>query len=264
MNIGHVRESAEFVREHLTSAPAMGLVLGSGLGEFADSLPHRTVIQTSDIPHYPASTVEGHKGRIVAAQLDTKSIIAFQGRIHFYESGSLNTVLYPIRVAHELGIRTLLMTNAAGGMNRSFKAGDLMIITDHINFTLTRPVSFPAWAARQPVYSAELIEKAERAAASGGIPVKKGVYVGLKGPTYETASEVEMLYRLGGDAVGMSTVFEASLASALGMEVLGISCITNLATGISPAKLDHAEVTEVGNRVKGTFAKLVTSIIGLI
>ena len=265
MNDAQVKESVAYIREHSTLAPKIAVVLGSGLGEFADELPSRTALSTSHIPHYPLSTVEGHKGKLVFARLCEKPILAFQGRIHFYESDNLETVLYPIRVAHKLGIKTLIVTNAAGGVNRMFNAGDLMILTDQINFTLERPgaASFKSFSPKE-VYSLALMEKAEFAAKANDIIVRKGVYVGLRGPSYETAAEIEMFRRLGGDAVGMSTVFETSLASSFGMEILGISCITNLATGIGSSKLSHAEVTEVGNRVKKTFAKLVSATINLI
>ncbi len=278
MNELHVRESVEYIREHCRLAPMglaplglapMGLapriavILGSGLGDFADNLPNRTAISTSDIPHYPVSAVEGHKGCLAFATLNNKPILAFQGRLHFYESNSLDAVLYPIHVAQKLGIKNLIITNAAGGLNRTFLPGDLMIITDQLNMTLQR---LPGFSTKNPapVYSPQLIAKAEEAARANAITVRKGVYVGLKGPSYETASEVEMFYRMGGDAVGMSTVFETSLAASFGMEILGISCVTNLGTGISSTKLSHGEVTEVGNRVKKTFAMLVSSTIGLI
>ncbi len=260
-----LEESVAYVRKYAKLSPSIGIILGSGLGDFVDELPESTSIATSDIPHYPVSTVEGHKGKLVFALLGKKPILAFQGRTHFYESNTLDTVLYPIRLAHQLGIKTLIVTNAAGGLNRTFSNGDLMILTDQINFTFQRVVNIPARKESSTrIYTSRLIDKAEQGAAENGIVVRKGVYVGLKGPSYETAAEVEMCARLGGDAVGMSTVFEASLASSLGMEVLGISCVTNLATGISPTKLNHAEVTEVGNRVKKTFARLVSSTIELM
>jgi purine-nucleoside phosphorylase len=265
MNESHVNESVAYIREHCSHAPRIAIVLGSGLGDFADNLPHRTALSTADIPHYPVSTVEGHKGKLVFATLNGKPLLAFQGRIHFYESRDLETVLYPIHIAHALGTKTLIVTNAAGGVNRNFQPGDLMILSDHINFTLQRaPRRFTSAAPGKPIYSPALIAKAEQAARANAINVRKGVYIGLKGPSYETASEVEMLARIGADAVGMSTVIETSCAAALGMDVLGISCITNLGTGISATILSHAEVTEVGNRVKATFAALVAATIELL
>ncbi len=260
----NIAESVRYIRSITGASPKTGIILGSGLGDFADAIQGALRIPTTDIPHYPKSTVQGHKGFLVFAKLDGTEILAFQGRKHFYESASLDTVLYPILVASELGIRSLLITNAAGGINRTFVPGDLMILADQINLAFQRP---PAWfppTNSSQVYSSRLIGLAEKAAADNRILVRKGVYVGLKGPTYETASEIQMLTRLGGDAVGMSTVFEASLASRLGIEVLGISCITNLGTGISTTKLSHEEVTEVGNTVKHTFARLVAATIRMI
>lgn len=260
----YIEESVQYIRSITGASPKAGIILGSGLGDFADGLEQVARIPTGDIPHYPKSTVQGHKGFLVFAKLDGIDILAFQGRKHFYESGSLDTVLFPVLVAHSMGIRTLLITNAAGGINRTFVPGDLMILGDQINLTFEHT---PAWfpeSNRAPVYSSRLINLAEKAARDNGILVKKGVYVGLKGPTYETASEIQMLSRLGADAVGMSTVFEASLASRLSMDVLGISCITNLGTGISPTRLSHHEVTEVGNTVKHTFARLVASTLRML
>lgn len=260
-----IEESVQYIRRHAPRAPHIGVILGSGLGDFAESIKTRTEISTHDIPHYPRSTVEGHKGKLVFTSLSGKDLLLLQGRVHFYESDSLATVLYPIRVAHSLGVRTLIVTNAAGAVNRSFLAGDLMIITDHLNLTNAHPIAAGDQQNRDySPYSNHLIQKAISAAERSGILVRSGVYAGLKGPSYETAAEIEMISRMGGDAVGMSTVLEVSLASQLGMEVLGISCITNLGTGISPARLSHSEVTEVGNRVKETFARLVSSTIALI
>ncbi len=257
-----VSASVQFIREHTKLKPRVAIILGSGLGDFADSLPERTTISTEDIPHYPRSSVEGHKGKLVFAALDGVPILAFQGRIHFYETNNLGPVLYPIYLAHDLGIELLIVTNAAGGINRTFNAGDLMIITDHINLTFARFVGNQAErSAARSIYTHSLITLAEDVAVANRIAIRRGVYAGLKGPSYETAAEIEMLHRLGADAVGMSTVFETSLAASLGMRVLGISCITNLATGISGSRLSHEEVTEVGRRVRQTFARLLTAII---
>ncbi len=258
-----IGESVAYIREHTASLPSIGIVLGSGLGDFVDGLTNKTAINTADIPHYPRSTVEGHKGKLVFGSMGTrKDVLAFQGRVHFYESNSVETVLYPIRVAHRLGVKTLLVTNAAGGVNRGMRPGDLMVITNQINLTgiqLTYPLGYEA--GHKPLYNRRLIEITSDIAEANGLAIRKGVYAGLKGPSYETASEVEMVHRIGGDAVGMSTVLEVSLASQLGMEILGISCITNLGTGIGKEKLSHTEVTEVGNRVKTGFALLLSRII---
>jgi purine-nucleoside phosphorylase len=255
-------ESLAFIREHTNARPTIGLILGSGLGDFTDTLQITASAATKDIPHYPVSSVEGHKGKLVFATLGRKEFVAFQGRVHFYESNSLDSVLYPIRIAQRLGVKILLVTNAAGGLNRSFAPGDLMVITDQLNLTLGQSASISDQRnSRKSLYTNRLVKLAIRVAEDVGVVVRAGVYAGLKGPTYETAAEVEMVHRIGGDAVGMSTVLEVSLASELGMEVLGISCITNQGTGIGRSKLDHAEVTEVGNRVKSTFERLVRAIV---
>lgn len=257
-----VATSVRYIREHAPITPKIGLVLGSGLGDFADALPRSVSLSTVDIPHYPVSSVEGHKGRLVFAVHPGQPLLAFQGRIHFYESNDTYSVLYPIHVANGLGIRTLVITNAAGGINRAFNPGDLMLITDQINLTgLKIPRPYPSDRPAIPVYSLELIERVSRLASENNISLKRGVYAGLKGPSYETASEIEMIHRLGGDAVGMSTVLEAALAVRFGMKVVGISCITNYATGIATLKLNHAEVTDVANRVKATFSNLISLIV---
>lgn len=257
-----IDESVAYIRELTPAAPRIAVVLGSGLGDFADSLDQRIAIPNSSIPHYPVSTVQGHRGHIVFGGSGKKRILAFQGRIHFYESANLDIVLYPIHVAQKLGIELLIVTNAAGGVNRTFRPGDLMLITDQINLTL-EPYSFPLSRSTN-VYDRSLNETARECAHDLGLDLKEGVYVGVKGPSYETASEVEMIHRIGGDAVGMSTVFEASLAAVLGVKVLGISCITNLATGIGGSKLSHEEVTEVGKQVRTQFAGLLTRIIAAV
>ena len=257
---GQVEESVGYIRRQTPFHPQTAVILGSGLGDFADGLPDSTSIPTSSIPHYPIPTVPGHKGRLVFGSVGGHPIVALQGRIHFYESRDLNTVLYPIHVAFELGVRNLLITNAAGGVNRTFSPGDIMVITDQINLTLERP-SIPRGTRSADLYDREFVKKALVEAERLGIPLMQGVYAGVKGPSYETAAEIDMIARLGGDAIGMSTVFEVLLANALQIKVLGFSCITNFATGITTQKLNHAEVTEVGNRVKSTFSRLLTAII---
>jgi purine-nucleoside phosphorylase len=255
-------DPVRFLRSKLPATPDIALVLGSGLGDYAESLPHRVIFPSGAIPSYPRSTVPGHRGQIVYAELAGRKVIAFQGRIHLYECNDLSMVLFPVAVAAELGARTLIVTNAAGGINRQFSPGDLMLITDQIDLTFHGP---PIGSTRgRDMFDARLTGEAMRLAAARGLPVKRGVYAAVKGPSYETAAEVEMIHRLGGDAVGMSTVKEVALGSALGMSVLGISCITNKATGIGGSKLDHAEVTEVANRVKIAFANLLTDCISHI
>ena len=241
--------------------PEVALVLGSGLGDYADGLTGRTSFPTADIPHYPVSTVEGHRGALVFAELGGRSLLAFQGRIHLYECNDQTMVLTPILIAAGLGVTTLVVTNAAGGINREFAPGDLMLITDQIDLMLERmPAGIPS-SRHVRLYDENLTARAEELALKRGIPVRRGVYAGVKGPSYETAAEVEMIHRFGGDAVGMSTVKEVLCASELGMKVLGISCITNKATGIGAARLDHAEVREVAGRVRRDFALLLTDVI---
>jgi purine-nucleoside phosphorylase len=260
----HIQESVAFVRGVTDLRPTIGLVLGSGLGDFADTLPGNVSIDAASIPHYPASTVEGHRGRLVFSRLPSGTItLAFQGRVHFYESRNIDTVTFPLRLAYALGVRTLLITNAAGGINREFSPGDLMLITDQLNFTwenTLRTITGPSRTGRQ-LYDPVLRERAEAIASSLGLQIRTGIYAGVKGPSYETAAEVEMIRRVGGDVVGMSTVFEVHLASAHGMRVLGISCITNKATGTGGGKLNHREVTDVANRVRHDFALLLNEIL---
>lgn len=255
--------SLNYIRRYTHLKPQIGIVLGSGLGSFADNLTSKIKIRTAEIPHYPKSTIEGHKGNLIFGMLHKIPIVAFQGRVHFYETGNLYTVLYPILVAHRLGVRTIILTNAAGSIKRNLVAGDLMLITDQINLTFENPYLFyPSLTKKNnAVYDEKLKQVVFQAAREKGIELKHGVYCGVKGPSYETAAEIEMIRRIGGDAVGMSTVNEASLAAAMGMKVVGISCISNLATGISLQKLSHKEVTEVTKKVKKTFAELLSAVI---
>ncbi len=258
-----LNETIKFIRKYTNIKPKCGIILGSGLGDFADGLTNKVIIQNSDIPYYPNSTVVGHKGQLVFGYLNNKPILAFQGRIHYYETGDLNTILYPIFVAHQLGIQKIILTNAAGGVNRNFHPGDLMLIKDHINLTFETAYSLlhPAnYSAQKNIYDLKLIKTVIKIADEKNIPLREGIYVGVKGPSYETASEIEMIRRIGGDAVGMSTVNEATLASLLGMRVIGLSCITNYATGVTNLKLSHSEVTEVANKVKHRFSELITAI----
>ncbi len=257
-------ESVAYLRAKLPAPPDIALVLGSGLGDYAESLPDRLIFPSGAIPSYPRSTVPGHRGQIVYAELSGRKILALQGRIHFYECNDLSMVLFPVMLASALGARTLVATNAAGGINRAFTPGDLMLITDQIDLMLHRERPGGESGDRRDLFDAGLTNIAAGVASDRGLPIQRGVYAAVKGPSYETAAEVEMIYRLGGDAVGMSTVKEVALASRLGMKVLGISCITNKATGIGGSKLNHAEVTDVANRVKLHFANLLTDCISRI
>jgi purine-nucleoside phosphorylase len=259
-----LRESSLWLKQHVTNYPTIGIVLGSGLGSFADRLEKKTVISVADIPHYPRQTVEGHQGRIIFGTLAGRHVVVFQGRVHFYETGDLWKTLYPIYIASSLGVKVLLITNAAGSVKRRFQPGDFMIIADQINLTFENPlqnlrnINLPN---DRSLYDTRIQSLIEEVGYEKGIPVSRGIYCGVKGPSYETAAEIEMVRRLRADAVGMSTVNEVSLARALRMKVGGISCITNLATGIASQPLSHSEVTEVGRMVKKRFETLIRGVI---
>jgi purine-nucleoside phosphorylase len=259
-----LKETVSFINSKTKLKPKIAIILGSGLGDYAENLEIKSIIDTATIPNYPQSTVEGHKGKLIFGMLKNKFILAFQGRVHYYETGSLNTILYPISLAHKLGVKTLIATNAAGGVNRQFHPGDLMLIKDHVNLTFLNPLSLNSKISKvscNQIYDPTFNKMIAKSAEKANIPLQEGVYVGVKGPSYETASEVEMVRRIGGDAVGMSTVNETAFAHALGMKVAGISCITNYATGVTSAKLHHSEVTAVANMVKQRFSDLITLIL---
>jgi purine-nucleoside phosphorylase len=265
MQARQVAQAAAYVRARIDQRPKIGIILGSGMGGFASTLSRAAVIRTDEVPHYPHSTVEGHSGAIVCGKLKSVSVLVLQGRVHYYESGDLERVLFPVRVAHRLGVRILLMTNAAGGVNPDFRPADLMLMTDHINLTLENPLT----GAETPVrggdlYDAGLQDAVRGVALEEGMTLREGVYCGIKGPSYETAAEVEMIRRIGGDAIGMSTVNESSLAHALGVRVAGISLITNLATGLSREALSHAEVTDVAGRANAALEALLTGFVGRV
>jgi purine-nucleoside phosphorylase len=272
MDTSPLQDSLNYLRTRTASKPKIAVVLGSGLGDFANLISSPVVIPTAEIPNYPVSTVHGHAGRIIFGRLEetgmsSAELVVFQGRVHLYESNDISKVVHPIRVAAGLGAEYLLVTNAAGGINRLFDAGTLMFIRDFINLTGENPligndgINSILHHREGPSMDAGLLERARDIAVQNGIATKVGVYCWTKGPTYETASEIRMMGTIGADAVGMSTVPEIMVAHQLGMKVLGISCITNMATGISATKLSHAEVTETANRVKHDFTTLVSRII---
>ncbi len=268
MNIEQqLQESLAFIRQFTRQQPRIGLILGSGLGDFADTLEHADRISTAEIPHYPRSTVHGHKGYLVFGEVEGIPVLAVQGRVHIYEGHSPNKVAYNVRLMHLLGVQDLIVTNAAGGVNPLFSPGDLMIIVDHINFLFRNPLRGPVVQPEPRFpdmynnYYEPYIEMLETIGLDLGIPLRKGVLFVSTGPSYETAAEVQMIRRLGGDAVSMSTVPEVLVARARGIRVAGISCITNLATGISNTPLSHDEVTEIANQVKDKFQKVVREAI---
>jgi len=264
-----VEQAADYTISRTSLRPEVGLVLGSGLGDFARRITECEAIPLSSIPNYPQTTVHGHAGNLLFGKVGGVPLLAFQGRIHFYETGSMPMVLFPILVAARLGLKSLILTNAAGGINKAYRAGDLMLITDQLNLTFERPLGTAEHTGadrglprnRRPVYDPGLITIIARVAKSERIRLRRGVYCGVKGPAYETKAEISMLGKLGCDAVGMSTVHEASFAAAIGMKVAGISCITNLATGLTSARLSHAEVTDVADKVQAVFCRLMESII---
>jgi purine-nucleoside phosphorylase len=263
-----IEEARQFIEEETPFLPEIGLILGSGLGVLADSIENVTVIHYQEIPHFPVSTVEGHAGELVIGELQGKRVVLMKGRFHMYEGYAAETVAFPVRVMKALGVKTLLVTNAAGGINTSYGPGDLMLIKDHINFMFQNPLIGPNEAelgVRFPdmseAYSQRLRAVAREVAAEADLALQEGVYVGLRGPSYETPAEIRMLRTLGADAVGMSTVPEVIAARHAGLEVLGISCISNMAAGILPQPLSHEEVMETTDKVKDQFLRLVTGII---
>ncbi|MFJ7828672.1 purine-nucleoside phosphorylase [Peribacillus sp. NPDC097206] len=263
-----IETAAEFIKNKVEGTPDIGLILGSGLGVLADEIENPIIIPYHEIPEFPVSTVEGHAGQLVIGNLSGKQVVAMQGRFHFYEGYSMEKVTFPVRVMKLLGVETLIVTNAAGSVNESYAPGDLMIITDHINLMGTNPLIGanedrfgPRFPDMSEAYNKELRAKAKTIASTLGLDVKEGVYIGNSGPTYETPAEVRMARVLGGDAVGMSTVPEVIVARHCGMKVLGISCLTNMASGILDQPLSHVEVIETTEKVKSSFLEFVKSIV---
>ena len=263
-----MEQTVEFIKSKIGDfKPEIGIVLGSGLGELADEYCD-IKLAYKDIPNFPVSTVKGHSGNLVFAKINDKNVVMMQGRFHFYEGHNMQTVTYPIKVMKKLGIETVILTNAAGGVNPYFKPSSLMLIKDHINFMGTNPLIGPnddSLGERFPdmseVYTKDLQDLARECSRKLKIKLEEGVYIALTGPTYETPAEVNMVRTLGADAVGMSTVPEAIVASWMKMKVLGISCICNSAAGISTVGLSHKEVLEAANAAKTNFKSLVLEII---
>lgn len=264
------KETIEYLRNQGINQPEIGLVLGSGLGDFAEEIDAEAVVDYADIPNFPVSTIVGHAGKLVYGTLLGKKVIALQGRFHYYEGYSLETVTYPIRIFNELGVKHLIVTNAAGGVNTSFHPGDLMVITDHINLTGVNPLigeniaeHGPRFVDMTKAYSVRSKELLYSIAHQNGFGLKEGVYAWFTGPTYETPAEIRYIRTVGGDAVGMSTVPEVIVARHCGMEVTGISCITNYAAGMQEA-LNHEEVMEISAIVKPRFKVLLRQFIETI
>jgi purine-nucleoside phosphorylase len=260
--------AAEWLRGRLPHPPLVGVILGSGLGDFADGVDERVTIPYGDIPGFPASAVVGHAGTLVAGTVRGVPTVVLSGRVHYYEGHPMPAVVFPARVLGLLGCRTVIVTNAAGGIDKSFKSGNLMLIEDHINAFGTNPLVGandedlgPRFPDMSDAYRKDLRTLALAVAKRQRIPLKHGVYVGVHGPSYETPAEIRALRAWGADAVGMSTVPEVIALNQMGVGVLGISCITNMAAGVLKRKLDHREVLETTQRVKGDFVRLLTFLV---
>jgi purine-nucleoside phosphorylase len=267
--LGRLDASADAIRSRRDSKPAVGLVLGSGLGEFAGRLKNRVAIPYEEIPHFPVpSGVVGHAGELVLGDVGKTPVVVLSGRVHFYEGRPMTDVVFPARVLARLGVKTVVITNAAGGIRKTFRPGDLMLISDHINAFGTNPLIGPndeELGARFPdmsrVYDPSLQKLAKSTARSLRIPLREGVYLGNSGPSYETPAEIRAYRTIGADAVGMSTIPEAIALRHAGVRVLGISTITNMAAGILPKPLVHAEVLATTKRVGARFVKLLTALV---
>lgn len=270
-NYEKIKTAAEYIRARVSMRPTIGLVLGSGLGEYADTLEDAVRIAYSEIPNFPIPTIPGHSGALVIGKKCGREVVVLQGRIHYYEGLPQQEITLPIRVLAALGVKTVVLTNACGGVNLAFKPGDLMLISDHINYSGANPLIGPnmdEFGPRFPdmsdLYTASLRRQIKQKAQESGISLREGVYAMYSGPNYETPAEIRMFRILGADTVGMSTVPEAIVAGHCGMQVVGVSCVTNMAAGVLPVKLSHEEVTETANRVKKVFQKLIDLIVEIL
>lgn len=259
------------VKKKVVFEPRVALILGSGLGDYADEMDIRAAIDYSDIDGFPISTVAGHKGRFIFGYVKEVPVVAMQGRVHYYEGYPMSDVVLPVRLVGLMGAKTVILTNAAGGMNPSFVPGDLMMITDHITSFVPSPLigaNVNELGTRFPdmseAYNKKLRELIKQSARNTAVSIQQGVYLQTTGPNYETPAEIRMYRSFGGDAVGMSTACEAMAAQHMGLNVCGISCITNMAAGISPKPLNHGEVQETADMAADNFKKLVTELIRLI
>jgi purine-nucleoside phosphorylase len=262
------QEAARRIRTRTAAEVPVAIVLGSGLGAFAQDLTDATAIPYDEIPGFGRATVEGHAGRLVIGKAGEVTVAAMQGRFHFYEGYSLQDVTFPIRVLKLLGVRTVVLTNAAGSLNVEFTPGSLMVITDHLNLLGDNPLRGenderfgPRFPDMTSVYAPELQDIVIEAGSAMGLELRRGIYAALSGPSYETPAEIHMVRTLGADAVGMSTVPEAIVARHMGMNVVGISCITNLAAGVSNRPIDHSQVMQIGEGVRGAFTELLRRIV---
>ena len=262
-----IQETASWLKQRMTTSPKTAIILGTGLGQLASEISDKQEIPYKEIPNFPVSTVEGHSGKLIFGKLGGVNIMAMQGRFHYYEGYSMKEVTFPVRVMHELGIETLFVSNAAGGMNPAFSIGDIMVITDHINFFPEHPLrgknlpTGPRFPDMHEPYSHELINMADEIASEKGIKLQHGVYVGVQGPTFETPAEYRMYRILGGDTVGMSTVPEVIVACHCGIRVFGISIVTDLGGFDNPVEVSHEEVQEAANRAQPVMTEIMREMI---
>ena len=262
-----IQETVEFLRNKMHTNPETAIILGTGLGSLVGEITEKYEISYQDIPHFPVSTVEGHSGKLIFGKLGNKDIMAMQGRFHFYEGYSMKEVTFPIRVMKELGIRTLFVSNAAGGMSPNFEIGDLMIITDHINFFPEHPLRGknipygPRFPDMSEAYNKNLIQKADKIAEEKGIKVQHGIYLGTQGPTFETPAEYKMFHILGADAVGMSTVPEVIVANHCGIKVFGVSVITDLGVEGKIVEVTHEEVQKAADEAQPRMTTIMRELI---
>jgi len=262
-----IQETASWLKERMQTSPKTAIILGTGLGQLASEITDSYEFSYRDIPNFPVSTVEGHAGCLIFGKLGGKDIMAMKGRFHYYEGYSMQEVTFPIRVMHELGIETLFVSNASGGMNPEFKIGDLMVITDHINFFPEHPLrgknfpTGPRFPDMHEAYDKQLRDLADQIAKEKSIRVVHGVYVGVSGPTFETPAEYKMYHRLGGDAVGMSTVPEVIVARHCGIKVFGMSIITDLGLEDQPVEVSHEEVQVAANKAQPLMTEIMREII---
>ena len=262
-----IQETASYLKSKMKTQPETAIILGTGLGSLVNEITDKYEISYESIPNFPVSTVEGHSGKLIFGKLGNKEILAMQGRFHFYEGYAMTEVTFPVRVMRELGIKTLFVSNAAGGMNPDFEIGDLMIITDHINFFPEHPLRGknipygPRFPDMSEAYSKELIRKANEIATEKGIKVQHGIYIGTQGPTYETPAEYKMFRILGADAVGMSTVPEVIVANHCGIQVFGISVITDLGIEGKIVQVTHEEVQKAADAAQPLMTTIMRELI---
>ena len=266
--IERLEKTAHYIKSRIGYTPEIAVILGSGLGKLADYIEESMEIPYEEIPNFPRTTVVGHEGKLIFGTLKKRRIVAMKGRFHYYEGNDMDAVVFPVRVFKRMGIDNIIVTNAAGGVNTGFTPGDLMLITDHISFFCENPLRGenidelgPRFPDMSTIYDRKLREIALKSAQKLGIDLKEGIYSYCKGPSYESPAEIKALRIMGADAVGMSTVPEAIVARHMGMRVLGISCITNMAAGVLDQPLDHAEVMETGKLAEKKFSGLVSDII---